>query len=44
MTLAQMIEMKITHRSMSSMPSKVGGKVLGIEPRGKAGLATKAGQ
>ena len=38
MTLAQMVEMKITGRSMSTMPAKVGGKALGVEPRGKAEL------
>lgn len=38
MTLAQMVEMKITGRSMSTMPAKVGGKTLGVEPRGKAEL------
>ena len=38
MTAAQMIEMKISNRSMSSMPAKVGGKALGVEPKGKAEL------
>ena len=38
MTLAQMVEMKITGRSMSTMPADVGGKALGVEPRGKADL------
>jgi hypothetical protein len=37
-TISQMIEMKITNRSMSEAPSKVGGKALGVEPRGKAAL------
>jgi hypothetical protein len=37
-TVSQMIEMKITGRGMSSAPAKVGGKVLGVEPRGKAEL------
>lgn len=38
MTIAQMIEMKISGRSMSTMPAKVGGKTLGVESRGKAEL------
>lgn len=37
-TILQIIEMKITHRSMSDAPSKVGGKALGVEPSGKAAL------
>src|SRR5699024_181447 len=37
-TVSQMIEMKITERSMSKAPSIVGGKTLGVEPRGKAQL------
>lgn len=37
-TISQTIEMKITGRGMSSAPAKVGGKVLGVEPRGKAEL------
>lgn len=32
-TIAQMIEMKITGRGPSSAPAEVGGKVLGVEPR-----------
>ncbi|AVR46261.1 hypothetical protein C7S20_13870 [Christiangramia fulva] len=35
-TISQMIEMKITGRQMSDAPVKVGGKVLGVEPKGKA--------
>lgn len=35
-TISQMIEMQITGRSMSSAPVIVGGKTLGVEPRGKA--------
>lgn len=31
-----MIEMQITQRSMSNAPVIVGGKALGVEPRGKA--------
>lgn len=38
-TVSQMIEMSITNRSMSDAPAKVGGKALGVEPRGKAKLA-----
>lgn len=37
-TISQMIEMKITNRSMSDAPATVGGKALGVEPRGKAAL------
>lgn len=37
-TVSQMIEMSITKRSMSDAPVKVGGKALGVEPRGKAEL------
>ncbi|RDV13558.1 hypothetical protein DXT99_18640 [Pontibacter diazotrophicus] len=37
-TISQMIEMSITKRSMSDAPAKVGGKALGVEPRGKAEL------
>lgn len=37
-TISQMIEMKITGRSMSSAPVAVGGKALGVEPKGKAKL------
>ena len=37
-TVSQMIEMSITNRSMSDAPAKVGGKTLGVEPRGKAKL------
>lgn len=35
-TISQMIEMQITKREMSNAPVAVGGKVLGVEPRGKA--------
>lgn len=37
-TVSQMIAMQLTNRGMSSAPAKVGGKVLGVEPRGKAEL------
>lgn len=37
-TISQMIEMQITQRSMSNAPVTVGGKALGVEPRGKAEL------
>lgn len=37
-TISQMIEMKITNRSSSNAPVKVGGKTLGVEPGGKAEL------
>jgi hypothetical protein len=37
-TISQMIEMQITNRSMSNAPVTVGGKALGVEPRGKAEL------
>lgn len=37
-TLSQMIEMQITGREGSDAPMKVGGKVLGVEARGKAEL------
>lgn len=37
-TISQMIEMSITKRGMSDAPAKVGGKALGVEPRGKAKL------
>jgi hypothetical protein len=37
-TISQMIEMKITGRSGSNATVKVGGKALGVEPRGKAAL------
>ena len=40
-TASQMIEMQLTDRSMSSAPVKVGGKVLGTEPRKKAELEKK---
>ena len=33
-TIAQMIEMKITGREPSNAPAEVGGKVLGVKPRG----------
>lgn len=36
-TIAQMIEMKITGRKPSNAPAEVGGKVLGVEPRGIEG-------
>jgi hypothetical protein len=35
-TISQMIEMQITQRSNSNAPVTVGGKALGVEPRGKA--------
>jgi hypothetical protein len=35
-TISQMIEMQITKREMSDAPVKVGGDVLGVEPKGKA--------
>ncbi|HEX2934804.1 MAG TPA: hypothetical protein VHO72_05575 [Bacteroidales bacterium] len=35
-TLSQMIEMKITKRSMSKAPVIVGGNTLGVEPKGLA--------
>lgn len=38
-TLSQMIEMKITGRSASSAPVKVGGDVMGVEPKGSAKAA-----
>lgn len=37
-TISQMIEMQITKRSMSNAPVVVGGKTLGVEPRGQAEL------
>lgn len=37
-TISQMIEMQITKRSMSNAPVEVGGRTLGVEPRGKAEL------
>ena len=40
-TASQMIEMQITGRSSSSAPMKVGGKVLGAEPRQQAELEKK---
>lgn len=45
-TIAQMIEMKITGRSPSNAPAEVGGKVLGVEPRGakKEGEVSKEDQ
>jgi hypothetical protein len=38
-TISQMIEMQITQRSNSNAPVTVGGKALGVEPRGKAAQA-----
>lgn len=35
-TISQMIEMQITGRQASDAPVKVGGKVLGVEPRGES--------
>jgi hypothetical protein len=35
-TISQMIEMQITKREMSNVPVVVGGKALGVEPRGQA--------
>ena len=35
-TISQMIEMKVTNRGMSNAPVIVGGKTLGVEPRGQA--------
>ena len=43
-TISQMIEMQITNRSMSNAPAKVGGKTLGVEPRGKAEQAKEKAQ
>ncbi len=40
-TASQMIEMQLTNRSSSSAPMKVGGKVLGAEPRQQAELEKK---
>lgn len=37
-TISQMVEMQITKRGMSNAPVTVGGKALGVEPRGKAEL------
>lgn len=37
-TISQMIEMQITGRQMSDAPVEVGGKVLGVEPRGESRL------
>ena len=43
-TLSQMIEMQITKREMSNAPVTVGGKTLGVEPRGKAEQEKEKGQ
>lgn len=43
-TISQMIEMQITNRSMSNAPVTVGGKTLGVEPRGKAELEKEKAQ
>lgn len=40
-TLSQMIEMKVTGRGSSDAPMKVAGKVMGVEPRGKATLESE---
>ena len=40
-TFSQMIEMQLTGRNTSSAPVKVGGKVLGTEPRKEAELEKK---
>lgn len=40
-TISQMIEMHITKRQMSDAPLKVGGDVLGVEPKGTAELEKK---
>lgn len=40
-TISQMIEMEITKREMSDAPVKVGGDVLGVEPKGKAEVEKK---
>lgn len=40
-TISQMIEMQITKREMSNAPVKVGGDVLGVEPKGKAEVEKK---
>lgn len=40
-TISQMIEMKITGRGQSDAPMTVAGKVMGVEPRGKAALETE---
>lgn len=37
-TISQMIEMKITGRGSSDAPMTVAGKVMGVEPKGKAAL------
>jgi hypothetical protein len=37
-TLSQMIEMKITGRGSSDAPMTIAGKVMGVEPKGKAAL------
>ncbi|SDL52598.1 hypothetical protein SAMN05421823_106243 [Catalinimonas alkaloidigena] len=34
-TVSQMIEMKLTHRSASEAPVRIGSEVLGVEPTGK---------
>jgi hypothetical protein len=43
-TISQMIEMQITNRGMSNAPVVVGGKTLGVEPRGKAELEKEKAQ
>lgn len=43
-TVSQMIEMQITNRSMSNAPAVVGGKTLGVEPRGKAQVEKEKAQ
>lgn len=40
-TISQMIEMQITKREMSNAPVKVGGDVLGVEPKGQAEVEKK---
>lgn len=40
-TISQMIEMKLSNRGMSDAPMKVGGDVLGVEPKGQAELEKK---
>lgn len=35
-TISQMIEMQIENKGMTTLPATVGGKALGVEPRGEA--------
>ena len=43
-TISQMIEMKITGRGSSDAPMTVAGKVMGVEPKGKAALEVEKQQ